>query len=220
MKNHYDSKGTYAHPQTTAFVSLKAYQDHLVESHLYLVDRLAKSFMNKFESNNRLCDGDMHSVGYEALVRASRTYNPFNDRTFKSYAWTVIENAMKCELRDLFPVDLKTSWQKDSFNYSETFDDKALTDNSSDKRSNWLCNWDDDQKDLLEALALAFNRLNPQDRSLIEDRYGFNSEEMKLIDLGDKHHVSHQAVDKKLHRILNKLHELLNTGSYTYRRCA
>lgn len=219
MKNHYDSKGTYAHP-TTSFFSLKAYQDHLVVSNLYLVDQLAKTFMNKFESNNRLCDGDMHSVGYEALVHASRTYNPNDSKSFKSYAWTVIENAMKNELRDLFPVDLKTSWQKDSFCYSETFDDKALISSFSDKRNSWLCNWEDDQKDLLEALAMAFNRLNPKDRSLIEDRYGFNGKEMKLIDLGDKHHVSHQAVDKKLHRILNKLYELLNTSSYTYKKCA
>lgn len=220
MKNRYDSKGTYAHPQATTFVSMKAYQDHLVEKHLYLVDQLAKTFMNKFESNNRLCEGDMHSVGYEALVLATRTYDPNEGKSFVSYAQTVIKNAMKGELLDLFPVDLKSSWKKDGFHYSETFDSTVFEDATADKRSNWLCDWEEERQSLLDSLSEAFKHLTPQERSLIEARFGFNGQEMRLVDLGDQLHISHQAVDKRLHNILDKLLTLLNTGRTPYRRCA
>jgi len=220
MKNRYDSKGTYAQPQATTFISLKAYQDHLVEKHLYLVDQLAKSFMNKFESNNRLCEGDMHSVGYEALVLATRTYDLNEGKPFVSYARTVIDNAMKGELLDLFPVDLKSSWDKNDFHYSETFDSRVFEDATADKHSNWLCNWEEERQNLLDSLSEAFKRLTPQELSLIEARFGFNGQEMKLVDLGNQLHISHQAVDKRLHNILNKLFALLNTGRTPYRKCA
>lgn len=213
MKHNYDSLGsTTAQPQA----SKEAYLAHLVKSSLFLVEEQEAKFMNQFGDNNRLCKGDMASAGYEALLEAALSFDPTCGLPFEPYARKTIKNAMQNELRELFPVDLKTTWNKDGFVYGDTFNSSGI----DELPSRWCCNWDDDERYLKELLADAISRLSESERTLIEARFGYNGEQMRLVDLGNLLNVSHQAIDKKLHRILQKLRHLISDGYHPYRCCA
>ena len=212
MKYAYDSLGS---PTAQPQASKEAYQTHLVKSSLYLVEEQEIQFMIHYGDNNRLCKGDMANAGYEALLAAARAYDPTSGLPFEPYARKAIRNAMHSELRDLFPVDLKTTWKRDDFVYGETFSSSAI----EESLPSWCCNWDDDESYLKELLADAISQLSKEERKLIEARYGYDGEQMRLAELGNLLNVSHQAVDKKLHRILQKLRDLID-GYHIYRCCA
>lgn len=216
MKHNYDSGSTSAPLQRKDFASDKAYKLYLVKISLNLVEEQEKLFMSKFGDNNRLCKGDMASAGYEALLSAAHAFDSASGLSFEPYARKAIQNAMCAELRKLFPVDLKTNWEKDNFVYGETFDRTALEGNLKP----WCCNWDDDERYLRELLTDAIACLTNAERALIEARYGINGEEMKLAELGNMLNVSHQAVDKKLRRILLRLRDFISNGYYPYHCCA
>lgn len=213
MKHTYDSLGSStAQPQA----SKEAYLAYLVKSSLFLVEEQEAKFMYQYGDNNRLCKGDMASAGYEALLEAALSFDPTSGLLFEPYARKAIRNAMQNELRELFPVDLKTTWKKDGFVYGDTFNSTGIDELSS----RWCCNWDDDERYLKELLADAINRLSKSDRTLIEARFGYDGEQMRLVDLGNLLNVSHQAIGKKLHRILHKLRDLISDGYHPYRCCA
>ena len=213
MKHNYDSLGsTTAQPQA----SKEAYLANLVKRFLFLVEEQEAKFMNQFGDNNRLCEGDMASAGYEALLEAAQSFDPTCGLPFEPYARKAIKNAMQNELRELFPVDLKTTWNKDGFVYGDTFNSCGI----DELPSRWCCNWDDDECYLKELLADAISRLSTSERTLIEARYGYDGEQMRLVDLGNLLNVSHQAIDKKLHRILQKLRDFISDDYHPYRCCA
>ena len=211
MKNSYDNNGsTSATLQPTDFLSMKAYQDYLVEAHLSLVERLACNVMYNFKNSYTLCLEDLISAGEEVLVIASRTFNPAKGVPFAAYARTAIENAMRSELRRLLPVNLKSAWKTDfvSFNDSKAFDDSVFNSDESEYPSSklnegldWLTNWDDEEQYQQERLNNFIKRLSPEDRDIVESYYGFNSDPLTFKQLGEQHNVSLQAVNKKEKRI-------------------
>ena len=216
MKNLYKSLGispVICNP--TEFVNRKAYQEYLIKTHWGLVEYLEARLLSRFR-NNRLVQGDLASVGYEALLKAARTFNRFQT-AFLPYAYSTIENAMYKEIRALFPVDLKTSYKlEEGFNYQLVFCDSAFDNCETlliDSR------WDDDEQQRNDCLYEALGRLSTDDRDLIENHFGFEGEPLSLKDLGEQKKVSFQAVGKRKKRILKQMRMELN-NDYIYTRCA
>lgn len=206
MKNLYKALGiSPVTPQPTEFVNLKAYQEHLIKTHLGLVEYLEARLLSRFR-NNRLMPGDLASVGYEALLNAARTFKR-TQTAFLPYAYSTVENAMYKEIRVLFPVDLKASYKsEEGFNYQTVFCNSAFDTCES---LHFDSSWDDEQQQN-EYLDEALGRLVSTDRNLIEDRFGFNGKVLTLKQLGKLHNVSHQAIDKKERRILKLLYDDLS----------
>jgi len=187
--------------QPTEFANLKSYQDYLVRTHLGLVDYLETKLMIRFP-NNRLCQGDLASAGYEALLNAARTYKP-SGKPFLPYAYSTIKNAMYAEIRDLFPVDLKSSYKsEEGFNYELVFCDSAFDSNET---LGYDCNADDEEQQRGERFDMALERLAPVDRNIIESHYGINCDAMTFEQLGQQYNVSLQAIGKREKRILKLL---------------
>ena len=209
MKNLYNTLGiSPVTPQPSEFVNLKDYQEYLIRTHLGLVEYLDAKLFLRFP-NNRLCEGDLASVGYEALLYAARAYKP-SDKAFLPYAYKTIEFAMFKEIRELFPVDLKTSYKSEKgFNYMEIFSDQSF-DTFDVQHYN---SWDDEEQLQRESLDNALERLSSEERSLIEDHFGFHGKALTFKEMGEQHKVSLQAVNKKEKRILKLLHDDL-------KRCA
>lgn len=230
MQNYYDNNGNISVTlQPNAFTSNRAYRDHLVATHLKLVEKLAQSVMSNFRNSYTLCVSDLVSAGEEALVLASRTFDPIKGVAFGAYATKAIQHAMHNELRRLLPVDLKTAWNtKDkSFSYRTFFDDSVFNSEEDREPDLWKLdeqnyrhgNWEEEEQYRQEGLKLALGCLNPQDRSLIENHYGFNGDALTFAQLGEQHNVSFQAVAKKTKRVLNQLRADLDS-EYCYGKCA
>ena len=230
MQNFYDNNdNTSVNLQPNAFTSNRAYRDYLVDTHLELVESLARSVMFKFKNSYTLCVGDLISAGEEALVLASRSYDPAKGVAFCAYATRAIQHAMHNELRRMLPVDPKTAWNTEdkSLGYKTFFDDSIL--NSSEnpepdswklyEQGQWLNNWEEEEQYWKDCLTVALGRLDAKDRDLIEDYYGINGEAMTLNQLGEQHEVSFQAVAKKKKRVLEQLRADLDR-EYRYGRCA
>ena len=230
MKNIYDDNGSTSATtlQPTDFPTKKAYENHLVASHLHLVKQLACTAWYNFRNSYTLCLSDLISAGEEALVIASRTYNPAKGVPFGAYVRKVIGHAISNEIRKLLPVDLKSAWKTDylSFSYGKALDDSVFNADDSKYTSStlregrsWLSNWDEEERCLEEKVADTLGRLDPDDRSLIEDYFGFNGDALTLEKLGEQRRVTLQAVGKKKKRILNQMRSELD-GDYPYSRCA
>ena len=76
----------------------------LVETHIGLVNRMAKQLMKKNSNCDWLTEDDLLGAGYEALAVAARAYEDSREASFKTYATTCIKNAMLAEIRNMFPV--------------------------------------------------------------------------------------------------------------------
>ena len=215
MQNNYDSHDSTSvtlHP--TLFINERAYQDRLSTSHIQLVEKLAKKVLEQFNQSYPLCLSDLISVGEEALVQASRSYDPSKGFPFGAYAKTVILNAMHNELRRLLPVDPKSAWNDDGFCYGKHFDnsifnfDKGMDSDFSELNeiNDYFSNWNEEEQYMIDRMTLIMKRLDPKDRDLIENRFGFKGEKMTLKQLGDRYNTSVQAVSKKEKRILRQLY--------------
>ena len=232
MKNIYSTNSsTSVTPDPNTFTSKAAYQNHLVATHLPLVKKLACYVMLQFKNSYTLCLEDLISAGDEALVLASRKFDPAKGIPFAAYARKAVENAMRNEIRRLLPVDLKSAWKTDftSFSYGKAFDDSVFNPGDSDnlesnllklnENRNWLCNWDEEEQCLKEQLKDTLGRLPSDDKTLIEDYYGFNGDALTLEKLGELRRVTLQAVGKRKKRIIKQLHDNFD-GNLAYRRCA
>jgi DNA-directed RNA polymerase specialized sigma subunit len=192
------------------------------------VKQLARTALFNFRNSYTLCLSDLTSAGEEALVLASRAYNPAKEIPFGAYARKAIGHAIRNEIRNLLPIDLKSAWKTDfiSFSYGKALDDSVF--NSDDSEYNpsalhegrsWLCNWDEEERCLQERVTGALGRLVPDDRSLVEDYFGFNGDALTLEKLGEQRRVTLQAIGKRKKRILNQMHSELD-NDYPYNRCA
>ena len=182
-----------------------SFEENLAKTHSYLVGLLANRIVKKFGENLRVTFGDMESVGYEALWKAALGYNRHNGKPFKAYAYTVIKNAMMKELHVLFPVDLKTSWEKDDdFCFGEVFRD---SDFDYYDKLHFYCDWEEEEERMKENLTDSLKRLSPDDCSIIKELHGFDGNDKTFKQVGDKRHVSLQAIAKKEKRILGHLYD-------------
>lgn len=232
MSNIYDNNDSIAvtlQPETA--IAKFADQNQLVATHLSLVKTLACYVMFKFENSYTLCLDDLISAGDEALVLASRSFDPTKGVPFAAYARRAVVNAMHKEIFRLLPVNMKSAWRTDftSFSYGKAFDDSVFNLGESEdlehnllelnEKLGWFCNWNDEEQDLQVRLRRVIDRLNPEDRNLIEDYFGFNGEALTLRKLGEQRSITLQAVEKRKARILKQLHDDFD-GVYAYGRCA
>ena len=223
MKNNYDNNSSNSTTlQPSDFTTKQAYQNYLASSHHSLVKTLARNIQSKFGNSYRVSLNDLISAGDEALVGASRAFNPDKGVPFGAYARTVIMRAMRKELFNLLPVDLKSSSKTDyiSFNYGKAFDDYVFNpSDSNDMEDDYsapnegfdlLSNWDEEEAYMKERLTYCIQRLSPEDRDIVESHYGFNGEPMTFKQLGEQRRVSLQAVNKKAKRIEKTLFDSLS----------
>ncbi|MBR4392136.1 MAG: sigma-70 family RNA polymerase sigma factor [Bacteroidales bacterium] len=174
----------------------------LAEKHINLVYQLSSSFMRRNHNNPRLECDDLNDIGYTALLIACEHYDSSLGIPFEHYASRTIRRAMIKQISTVFQNNIVY------------FDDnESLQDHP-------CCNWDAENNHLLETLQDGLNSLTLGERHLIENRFGYYSSPMKLKELGKIMNVSFQAVDKKLKRILNKLHRYIDENRYTYSNCA
>ena len=232
MQNIYSSNdSTSVTLNSNTFTSKLACQNRLAEAHLPLVEKLACYLMNLFENSYTLCRQDLISAGEEALVRASRKFDPAKGVPFAAYAKKAIGNAMRLEIRKLLPIDLKSAWKTDftSFSYGKAFDDSVFNSSESgspetnllklNENRSWLCNWDEEEQRLKEQLTDTLGRLPSDDKLLIEDYFGFNGDALTLEKLGEQRRVTLQAIGKRKQRILKQLKDGFD-GDFAYGKCA
>jgi RNA polymerase sigma factor for flagellar operon FliA len=74
-------------------------KDPLIESHLYLVEKIAKRMKYRLPRYIQL--GDLVSEGAIGLIGAARTFDPNGGRQFKDHAYQRITGAILDYLRDL-----------------------------------------------------------------------------------------------------------------------
>ena len=180
-------------------ITMKDYS--LAEQHLNLVSRQRESLLRKNWNNYRLQANDLTDAGYAALLDSCEHYDDTKGIPFEHYAARAVRRAMIKHIREIAP------------NNMATLDEAISTDRS-------CCDWRFENEYLLELLKEAMNTLTPEERQLVESRFGFDDKPMKLRELGNKMNISLQAVDKRLKRIYDKLHRYLDQYQFTYSNCA
>ena len=220
MKNNYDNNGsTSVTPQPTTVINMR---EHLAKSNYKLVEQIARRNQRKFGTSYRVSIDDMRSAGHQGLAEALQSYNPEKGTPFGAYASSAIHNAMHNELRRHLPVDPKTAWDNGKgFSYNTLGDDSIFNPSENqapdlrklNEMQTWLSNWDEEEEYLYERLRTALKRLNPTDKDLISNRFGFDGKPMTLKQLSIRYNVSIQAVAKREKRILEQLRTTLD-GPY------
>lgn len=200
-------------------------QDNLIQSHLGLVERLAKYLISTNQKHDWLTEDDLVNAGYEALVEAAYTYNNTGEATFKTYASHCIKNKMYAEFRLMFPVRVpKKQWGecslvRDEFDESEGYRPRiSVFDKYQMEAAN--SNWSTEQEELLEEVVEAKDRLKSEERELVHYRYGFEGESKRLRELAEIYHISQQAVDKRLNKIQDNLYRLVTDECHDYKLSA
>lgn len=174
---------------------------YLAEKNLHLVSRQRESLLRKNWNNYRLQANDLTDAGYAALLDACEHYNDSMGIPFEHYASRIIHRTMIKHIHEIAPNNIASL-------------DEAISWDRS------CCDWRLENEYLLELLKEAMNTLTPEERQLVESRFGFDNKPMKLRELGEKMNISLQAVDRKLKRIYDKLHRYLDQYQYTYSNCA
>ena len=188
----------------------------LVETHIGLVNRMAKQLMKKNSNCDWLTEDDLLGAGYEALAVAARAYEDSREASFKTYATTCIKNAMLAEIRNMFPVKVNDKHLKIVLIRSDETDG----DDEVHALSRLLGNWEHEQHKLQEMVADALFQLAPDERWLIRCYYGFDDEPMTLQSIANLLLVSPQAIHKRLKRVHDKLRKLVMDNRPSYRLCA
>ena len=188
--------------QSLTFNSRKDYQDALVTAHFPLVMKLARCYSKNY--SNALEMADLVSAGEEALVLASRTFDPSVGAPFDAYAAKSIKNAFKKTYKELHPVVFVRVQDAAQF---DALEGELWSDYEHElKRQNRI----DEVRDLVGQLA-------DREHRLYELRF---VDDMTLQEMGAYYGVSHQAVDHRLYRMYNKLGVKLAPRDYSYRRSA
>ena len=188
--------------QSLTISSRKDYQDALVTAHFSLVMKLARCCSKNY--SHALEMSDLVSAGEEALVLASRTFDPSVGVPFGAYAAKSIKNAFKKAYKELHPV-VSVRFQ-DAAQY-DALEGQLWSDYEYElKRQNRI----DEVRDLV-------GQLDDREHRLYELRF---VDDMTLQEMGAYYGVSHQAVDHRLHRMYNKLGVKLAPGDCSYRRSA
>lgn len=173
----------------------------LAEQHLNLVSNQRDSLLRKNCFNRKLEANDLTDAGYAALLDACEHFDASKGIPFEHYASRTIRNAMIKHIKSVSPIDYTTL-------------DEAISQYCP------CCDWRSENEYLLELLKEAMGTLTPEDRRLVESRFGFENRPLKLRELSASMNISLQAVDKKLKRILDKLRRYIDENQYTYGNCA
>ena len=187
----------------------------LVDANIGLVNKMANQLMKKNGNYDWLTEDDLVGAGQEALVDAARTYDASHNTSFKTYASTCIRNAMLAEIRNMFPV--KVHNKQSAFLVRNDDADKEAT---MLELSKFQCNWEPEQRRLLETQAEAMALLEPDERWLLKCYYGFDDEPLTLREIASLLQVSPQAIHKRLKRVHDKLRQLVMDNCPSYSLCA
>lgn len=76
----------------------------LVESHMYLVNKIIHYNISIHESIQGLGYDDLYQIGCEALCHAAQTYNPESNASFATYAKVVIYNHLISHCRKVVKI--------------------------------------------------------------------------------------------------------------------
>ncbi len=188
----------------------------LVETHIGLVNGMAKQLMKKNENCDWLTKDDLLGAGYEALVAAARAYDASREASFKTYATTCIRNAMLAEIRNMFPVKVHDKTLKTSL----IRHDEAEGDAEVHELVRLLGCWEREQRKQQELVTDILSRLTPDERWLVRCYYGFDGDSMTLQGIANLLLVSPQAVHKRLNRVHDKLRKLVMDSRPYYQICA
>lgn len=208
-----------------AYQSRNAQLNHLVESNLELVESQAKYIMSRNRNHSWLTESDLLSAGYEALVRAARTYNATGEASFKTYASRCIRNEMVAEIGRMFPVKVSDKQREDLSIVRDVVDESdwdiprpSVFDQYQSETMS--CDWEPEYERLLEEVVEAKDRLKSEERELVHYRYGFEGDSMKLDQLAEHYQKTPQAVHKRLNHIHDKLRMLVVDEHLNYGLCA
>ena len=192
----------------------------LVEPHIGLVNEMAKHLMKKNENCDWLTEDDLAGAGYEALLSAARNYDASRNASFKTYATTCIKNAMLAEIRNMFPVKVNDKQHKIGLVRYDGDDKETNRGVEVLEMTKLFCNWELEQRWLLESLMETVTQLPSDERWLLRCYYGFDGEPMTLQGIANILFVSPQAVHKRLNRVHDKLRRLVMDSRPSYRLCA
>lgn len=176
----------------------KDHQDALVNTHFLLVTRLARYYRNKY--SNALEMADLVSAGEEALVLASRTFDPSLGTPFSAYAAQSIKNAFKKAYKELQPVAFVRFQDESQYNALE---EQLWSDYEHEL----------ERQDRINKVQDMVSHLNEKEQHLYKLRF---VDDTTLQKMGAYFNVSHQAVDHRLHRMYNKLGAMLAPGVLSY----
>ena len=168
----------------------KDYQDALVKAHFSLVMKLARCCRNKY--SNALEMADLISAGEEALVLASRAFNPSVGTPFGAYAAQSIKNAFKRAYKELQPVVFVRF--QDAAQY-DALEEQLWSDYEHELK----------RQDRIDKVRDMVSHLNEKDQHLYKLRF---EDDITLQKMGAYYNVSHQAVDHRLHRMYNKIKKI------------
>jgi len=174
---------------------------HFNEKHLAIVDQQSYKIMKNAGINKRYTRDDLVSTGMEALLKAYETYDPSKDIPFEPYAANKVRFAMLDEMK-LFQrycyMDFENLPEEPAGQWDEKRAINILNGNSYD--------WESEESEFKESLYRALDTLTDDEMHLVELRLGLNGyEKMKLRELSSIMHISNEAVNKRVHRIFDKL---------------
>ena len=197
-----------------AYQSRNAQLNRLIESNLDLVEIHAKYIMSLNRQHSWLTESDLLSAGYEALVRAARTYNATGVASFKTYATRAIRNEMVAEIGRMFPIKASDK-QREGLSIVRDLVDESDEDKpklsvfEANQSETMSCDWELEHESLLEEVVEAKDRLKSEERELVHYRYGFEGDSLKLGQLAEHYRKTPQAVHKRLNHVHDKIRKLV-----------
>lgn len=170
---------------------------------------------------------DLVSVGYVALCRAARDFDPARGVAFKTLGYTYVRHAMlKAAAEGTTVIRVPNSAVADPRCKStgraarcarlarraiQLRDNYCRYEDSRDARlsvQSALARHDTDPGPLLD-LRAALARLRPSDRRLLGQLYGIDRPPLSWTDLAKHYGLSHQAIRGRAHKACARLRELL-----------
>lgn len=192
-------------------------KNHYTQAEHQLIQTIAEVICKKFPNHVRT-PKELIYTGYMALLDAKAHYQTGRGAQFKTYASRCIYNAMLKELTQIHNVVSVPDKQRINVNFvtineNQYSDEMGNEDTWEDNAWEWDLferDWDSKQCcQRAEMLDKLLEQLDPEDRELVQRRYGFDEEPWTLKQLGEARGVSFQAVHKKLHGIEQGLYDSL-----------
>ena len=169
------------------------------QEHFQLIQNVANLLANRFPKAVRN-PRELYYTGYMAVLKAIPYYQTGRGAKVNTFLSTCIYNEMQKEIRKINNVVTLPGKQQSQYSFT------SLDNNETIEMNLWEeCADDEKQHSLLETLDKLLDQLNPNDKNLIQCRYGFTGVPMTLKELGKAQGVSLQAIQKRLNRIEREL---------------